>query len=81
MPGEAGGCKPDARPCAPTLIVMRVDHVRAVVAGDSLDRDLIGARNAGIRGIWIERTATVVVDDSRVPEAGISDVHQLPTVL
>lgn len=78
---EVGAGKPDARPFALALAALRVDRARVVVVGDSLDRDLAGARNAGLRGIWLDRAGTAVVGDGPAPAARIGDLHQLLSLL
>ncbi|HEX5502742.1 MAG TPA: HAD family hydrolase [Thermomicrobiales bacterium] len=79
--GEIGAGKPDARPFAVALAALRADPARAVMVGDSPDRDLAGARNAGIAGIWIDRRGSAAVADSPIPEPRIGDLHQLLPLL
>ncbi len=79
--GEIGAGKPDARPFALALAALRVDQGQAVMVGDSLDRDLAGARNAGITGVWIDRSGSATVDDHPIPASRIRTLHQLPPLL
>lgn len=79
--GEVGAGKPDARPFALALAALGADRTRAVMVGDSPERDLAGARNAGIAGIWIDRRGTPDVADSSMPEPRIGDLHQLLPLL
>lgn len=57
--GEVGVGKPDPRPFELALAALGVDRERAVMVGDSFDRDVLGARNAGILGIWLDRRGAV----------------------
>ena len=53
--GELGAGKPDARPFHAALAALGVAPGRAVMVGDSLERDVGGARNAGLRAILLDR--------------------------
>jgi len=80
--GEIGVGKPDARPFALALDRLGVvDRARAIMVGDSHERDLVGARNAGIRGVWIDRNGTGVAENSTAPEERITDLTQLLPLL
>lgn len=52
---EAGVAKPDKRIFEIALEKLSVSPDEAVVVGDSFDKDIIGAYNAGIRSIWLNR--------------------------
>jgi len=51
----AGAAKPDPRPFVRALQLARVSAERAVVLGDSWESDVVGARAAGIRPVWLNR--------------------------
>lgn len=52
----------------------------AVMVGDSLARDIVGAHRAGLKGIWLNR-AGEAGDAAIVPEAHIASLPELWTVL
>lgn len=79
--GEIGAGKPDARPFALALAALGVDPARAVMVGDSLERDMVGARNAGIAGIWLDRSGTKAMNDPTIAVTRISTLQQLPPLL
>ncbi len=49
--------------------------------GDSLNRDIAGARAAGIRTIWINRYNRTLTDSHPVPDIELTDLRDLPTLL
>ena len=53
--GDLGTGKPGREIFAHTLELLGVAADRAVMIGDSLERDVEGAEAAGIRGIWLNR--------------------------
>ena len=53
---EAGIAKPDKRIFEIALEKLSVKPDEAVVIGDSFEKDIIGAFNAGIRSIWLNRS-------------------------
>jgi len=53
--GDLGTGKPGREIFAHTLELLGVGADRAVMVGDSLERDVEGAEAAGIRGIWLNR--------------------------
>jgi putative hydrolase of the HAD superfamily len=52
---EFGAGKPDASIFGYALSQFAEPHEQAVMLGDSLDRDVDGARSAGLRAIWVNR--------------------------
>ncbi|HEY6957343.1 MAG TPA: HAD family hydrolase [Candidatus Limnocylindria bacterium] len=76
---EVGAGKPDAGIFESALRALDVGPAEAVMVGDSLVRDVQGARNAGVRAIWIDRR---LWDESGiVPDARISALRDLPAAL
>lgn len=75
--GEVGAGKPDPRPFALALAALRADPTEAAMVGDSLARDIAGARRAGLRGIWLDRTGAGGGVDGVRPDARIMDLRQL----
>lgn len=79
--GEVGAGKPDPAPFTLALNALGADPAEAVMVGDSLERDIAGARNAGIRAIWLDRAAAERPPDGGVPDERIGDLRQLLAVL
>jgi putative hydrolase of the HAD superfamily len=55
-----------------------------VVVGDTLNADILGAHNAGMRGILITADESSANDDNRemiVPDASIAALGELPSLL
>jgi HAD superfamily hydrolase (TIGR01509 family) len=64
---EFGVMKPDRRIFQEALDRMQVPAVQAVMVGDSLAHDVMGARQLGMRGVWLDRSRTGRVDDPTIP--------------
>ena len=52
---EAGVTKPDVRIFEKALKIADIDRKRAVFIGDSWSVDIVGAHQAGIRSVWLNR--------------------------
>ncbi len=52
---EFGVMKPDPRIFQEALDQMQVSAAEAVMVGDSLPHDVLGARQLGMRGVWLDR--------------------------
>ncbi|MCC7186699.1 MAG: HAD family hydrolase [Acidobacteria bacterium] len=52
---EFGVMKPDPRIFQEALDQMQVSAANAVMVGDSLPHDVLGARQMGMRGVWLDR--------------------------
>ncbi|MGM0385784.1 MAG: HAD family hydrolase, partial [Actinomycetota bacterium] len=52
---DLGYRKPDRRMFAPALAAFGARPEEAVYVGDSLERDVGGARAAGLTGVWLDR--------------------------
>jgi HAD superfamily hydrolase (TIGR01549 family) len=78
--GEVGFAKPDARifKSALDLLGIRVDE--AIAIGDSLERDVLGAHNAGLRCIWLNREGGAHPGDV-VPDREIASLSEIPEVV
>ncbi len=79
--GDHGFGKPDPRIFRLVLERLKVAAREAVMIGDSLNRDIAGARDAGIHTIWINRYNRTPTGDHPVPEIELSDLRALPTLL
>lgn len=64
------------------IAAAQIDRVAVEIAtvGDSLANDIAGARNAGWRGIWLNREGTAGADRAEM-DAQISNLSQLPLAL
>jgi putative hydrolase of the HAD superfamily len=78
--GEHGIGKPRPEIFQILLEQLGVEAREAVMIGNSLERDIAGARNAGIVPIWI-RVAGAEEQAEVEPAATISGLAQLPEVL
>lgn len=78
--GEVGIGKPEPHIFEIALDKLAVYPEMAVMVGDSLNRDIIGAQQAGLRGIWINRSG-VDCDEDVTPDAQISSLSELGDVL
>lgn len=63
---EFGVMKPDRRIFQEALDRMDVPASRAVMVGDSLAHDVIGARQAGMRAVLLDRGACATTDDPEI---------------
>jgi len=79
--GDHGFGKPDPRIFQLVLERLKVAPNEAVMIGDSLNRDLAGARDAGIRTIWINRYKRTLTDAHAVPDFQLTDLRNLRTLL
>ena len=82
--GEVGIGKPDSRIFTLVLEALDVSPSQAVIVGDSLTRDIFGAQQAGIKGIWLNRSGSGDSVGSIVPDArimGLSEINELLPIL
>lgn len=77
--GEVGVGKPDPLVVRTALERLGVGPARAVMVGDSPERDVAAARAAGVRSVWLDRTAG---DRPAIePDARIRSLRELPALL
>lgn len=80
-----GTRKPSPKIFHAALDKLGVQPSRAVMVGDKLEADILGAHNTGMFAIWITRRAeTVTADNHRIsiqPDAVIDSLSELPTLL
>lgn len=79
--GEIGIGKPDARLFNLALARFSVEHTKVVMVGDSLERDIQGAHNVGIRGVWINRIGVKAENQEIVPDYEIGNLEELVSIL
>lgn len=78
--GEHGIGKPRAEIFHLLLDQLGVQRERAVMVGNSLERDIAGARNAGIVSIWLRVPGSEEPDDV-VPDHEVLGLHEVPAIV
>lgn len=74
---EVGRFKPHVSMFREACARLGVDPARAAYVGDSPWADVAGARNAGLRAVWINRHGVDWPDDIDPPEATIASLEEL----
>ncbi|GAA0498791.1 HAD family hydrolase [Deinococcus depolymerans] len=69
---DVPAAKPDPRAYHAACAALNVTPAQAVMVGDSWEKDVQGARRAGLRAVWVSRLATPA------PDAGVPVVSRLP---
>ncbi len=71
-----GVCKPDSSIFQAACDALRIAPANAVYVGDDLEIDILGAQNAGMQAIWINRTNQTL--PSHISPQGIcTSLHEL----
>lgn len=70
----------------PEIFLAALEHFGAspddaIMIGDSLNADVAGAHNAGIRAVWINRTGRTLPPGGPEPEFTLPDLTGLPKIL
>lgn len=82
---EEGIRKPDPRIFAKTLKKLGVKPENAIMVGDTLPADILGAQNSGVKSVWITRRANRPenndVLESIQPDYAISDLSSLVSLV
>ena len=78
--GELGYGKPDPRVFAVALERLRTPPDDAVMIGNSLESDILGATRAGVRAIWLNRDGAPP-DPEITPDAEIRSLAQVRSAL
>ena len=78
--GELGFGKPDRRLYDETLRLLGLPAEACVMVGDNFRRDVAGAQDAGIRGVWIS-CGEPVPDTGVTPFLSIASLAELPDLL
>jgi putative hydrolase of the HAD superfamily len=78
---ELGIAKPDPRIFEYALRAVGAEARDSVMIGDSLSRDVAGARGAGLRSIWIDRGDMKPRPEDAVPDARVTALNQIRSCL
>jgi HAD superfamily hydrolase (TIGR01662 family) len=80
---KCGIRKPDARIFQLALDHLGIQPTEAVMIGDTLEADILGANQLGIYSIWITRRAVLPPDGELTiqPQAVIASLSDLPSLL
>jgi len=82
---NAGVRKPNPHIFKIVLDYWKLPPNQVVMVGDMLGADILGARNAGLRGVWAtmqtEREANAAHVHTIVPDATIASLSELPGIL
>jgi len=83
---EVGAGKPDPRPIHAALAALEVRPEEAVMVGDSLERDIVAARAAGVYAVWLDRetpgtSGSLASEAGMRPDARIMGLRELPALL
>jgi HAD superfamily hydrolase (TIGR01549 family) len=76
--------KPDPAAFAPILGAWKLPPASVVMVGDTLDADVLGAHQAGMRSIWLPSPEDARPDGTRgtaVPDATVQHLSELPLCL
>jgi len=76
--GEVGYAKPDPRIFAAACALFEVEPDGAAYVGDRLRTDAIGAAEAGLRGVWLDRDdRATAADRADADAAGVAVIRAL----
>lgn len=78
--GAFGKGKPDVSIFEHCLKLMNIEKDDAIMVGDNLNTDILGASRAGIKTVWINRTDKKNETDVK-PDYIISSLHDLFPIL
>jgi len=76
--GSLGFTKPDPRIFVHACELFGISPARTAYVGDRLETDAIGAANAGLTGVWIDRASSAGPEQlAKAHAAGASVIHTL----
>ena len=78
---ELGILKPDAAAFGKLVDTLRVDREHIWFVGDNPKTDILGAQNAGLRGVWFDWEAMSYPLDAPQPDYRIGHLRELLDVL
>lgn len=64
-----------------TICKLNLDKHEVLMIGDSLISDILGARNAGIKNVWLNRDSKMIEDGLPTPDFQISNLEELLPLL
>jgi putative hydrolase of the HAD superfamily len=79
--GEVGVGKPDARVFQSALDQLGVGTEQALMIGDNIIRDVWGAQQMGMRGVWINRDDVAKTRSGVTPDHVIASLDELATTV
>lgn len=79
--GEIGITKPDRRIFDHACQVFSISPEQAIYIGDRLETDAIGANQAGLKGIWLDRSANTNTLERETTVTRISSLHELVSLI
>jgi putative hydrolase of the HAD superfamily len=79
--GEVGSWKPDPGIFHRALEAAEVEPGEAVMVGDALERDVLGAQGLGIRTVWVRRYEHLEPHSEIHPDAELPDITRLADVI
>lgn len=84
--GELGMGKPRPEPVLAALAALGVAAGDAVMVGDSLERDVVAARAAGVYAVWLDHetpgtSGSLASEAGTRPDARITSLRELPALL
>jgi putative hydrolase of the HAD superfamily len=79
--GDIGIGKPDERIFHHALNQLGLKPSEAIMIGDSLERDILGAERAGLLSVWINRYGAVRSSSQPRPSKEIANLRELQAVL
>jgi putative hydrolase of the HAD superfamily len=77
---DVGSGKPERHIFDVAVAQLRTTPAAVVVVGDSLETDVAGARAAGLRCVWVNRSGAEL-DPALTPDAEIRSLAELPALL
>lgn len=78
---EVGMLKPDPLLFAHACVKLDSAPARSAMVGDRYDRDVRGAAQAGLFTVWINLRGTVLAPGDPPPDATVSSIEQVASVL
>jgi putative hydrolase of the HAD superfamily len=76
--GELGFGKPDARVFARALRALGAEPSDSLMTGNDLGADVLGAKNAGIRSVWVDHAGSGVPENAPArPDRVVASIAEL----
>ena len=79
--GDLGIGKPDRRIFSTAMLRLGAWAEETVMVGDSLSCDILGAQNAGLRAVWIDRLGEATTQQQIMPDACLQSLSHLDALL